>query len=167
MTPNSLLIAVAEATGGAPQSTEQQLLDVDWTLLVMLGLFLLATLLLTQLLWKPYIRVRTERVSRVDGYREEATRLDAEAATRLARVEAQLAEARRTASAERARVRGEAQARESAILAEANQSANRSLAAARAEVEKSLAAERATLPARAAVIGREIGEKVLGRKVTA
>src|SRR3954453_18707788 len=106
MSTNLFLTALAEV---APQSPEPQVLDVDGTAWLMLGLFLLVVFILTQWLWKPYIRVREERVARVDGYRGEADRLEKEAATRLARVEAQLAEARRVGSAERSRSRAEAQ----------------------------------------------------------
>src|SRR4051812_8006742 len=105
MSAPSFIIAVAET---APQSSEQQLMDVDGTLLVMLALFLIIVLVLNQWLWKPYLRVREERVTRVDGYREEAQRLEQEAETRLRRVEAELAEARRQGSLEQARVRAEA-----------------------------------------------------------
>src|SRR5262245_8654702 len=94
------LLSLAEATGSAPQSPDQQLLDIDGTFFVMLGIFLLTMFVLNQLLWKPYLRVRGERVARVDGYRDEAKRLEGEAASRLQRVEAELADARRAGSAE-------------------------------------------------------------------
>jgi F-type H+-transporting ATPase subunit b len=149
----------------APQSPEPQVLDVDGTAWLMLGLFLLVAFILTQWLWKPYIRVREERVSRVDGFRSEAERLEREAATRLARVEAQLAEARRSGSAERTRSRAEAQAHEARLSAEAQAAAQRALAEARAKVEAALATERARLQERASKLGREITERVLGRPV--
>ena len=149
----------------APQSPEPQVLDIDGTTWVMFGLFLLVAFILTQWLWKPYIRVREERVARVDGFREEAERLEKEAATRLARVEAQLAEARRAGSAERSRSRAEAQAHESRLSAESQAAAQKALAEARAKVDAALSAERARLQERASKLGREITEKVLGRQV--
>jgi F0F1-type ATP synthase membrane subunit b/b' len=162
----TFLTVVAEAAARAPQAPDQQLLDLDATVLVMLGLFLLTSVVLTQWLWKPYLRVREERVGRVDGYRQEAARLETEAKTRLAHVEAKLADARRAGSSERARARTEAQAREQAILAEAQAAAARSLAEARARLDSAFAAEQARLHERASALGREIGEKVLGRGVT-
>jgi len=159
------LIALAEAGASAPQAAEQQLLDVDGTVLVMLGLFLVVVFVLTQALWKPYLRVRDQRVSRVDGYREEAARLEREAATRLARVEAQLAEARRTAASDRAKARAAAQDREQQIVAAAQADTVRKVADARAQLDKMFAAERARLDEGAKALGREITEKVLGRRV--
>lgn len=161
------LNAIAAATAaGAPQSPDQQLLDIDGTAFVMLGLFLLTMFVLTQWLWKPYLRVREERVSRVDGYKVEAARLEKEAEQRLTRVEAQLAEARRDGAAERARTRTEAQAREQSIVAEAQAAAQRALVDARGKLDAAFAAERARLQDRARVLGNEIGEKVLGRGLT-
>src|SRR5258708_39944277 len=79
----------------APQSHAPQLIDLDGTIFVQLGLFLLLMLVLKRFLWNPYLRVRGERVSRVEGYREVAAAMEADAAARMTRTEAQLAEARR------------------------------------------------------------------------
>ena len=163
MSTNPFLLVLAEV---APQSPEPQLLDVDGTAWVMFGVFLVVAFILTQWLWKPYIRVREERVARVDGYRQEADRLEKEASTRLARVEAQLAEARRIGSAERGKARAAAQAHEAKLTAEAQVAAQKALTEARAKVEAAMASERAKLQDRAAGLGRQITEKVLGRPVT-
>ena len=159
------LTALAQVTAAAPQASEPQLLDLDGTVFVSLGLFLLAVLVLSKLLWTPYLRVREERVTRVDGYREDAKRLEAEAAARLAKIEVELGEARRLGSAERARVRAEAQKREQEILAHAQAAAQKAVSDARAGVEAALAAERAALSARAEALGRNAAEHVLGRRL--
>lgn len=162
MTPSSILVALAQA---APQASDQQLLDVDGTALVQLGVFLLTMLVLRPLLWKPYLRVREERTRRVDGFREDAKRLEGEAAARLSKVEAELAEARRTGSQERARVRQEAQKREQEILAQAQAAAQKTIVEAKAKVEAALSSERSNLKTRAEALGREAAERVLGRRV--
>src|SRR5882757_7113055 len=166
MNPSCLLAALVLAGGPAPRSPEPQLLDVDGTVFVMLGLFFIVMFLLTRWLWRPYLRVKEERVARVEGYRAEAIRLETEATARLARVEAQLAEARRTGSAQRASARSEAHVREQKIVADAQAAAQQALAQARARLEAAFAAERAKLHTRATVLGTEITEKVLGRPVT-
>lgn len=149
----------------APQSPAPQLIDLDGTIFVQLGLFLLLLLILRRFLWDPYLRVRGERVSRVDGYREAATAMDADAAARLTRTEAQLAEARRIGTGVRATARTEAQAREQTVLAEATAAAQKTLAEARARLNGVLDGERAKLTARAAEIGREAASKILRREV--
>jgi F-type H+-transporting ATPase subunit b len=159
--------AVLVATAEAPRSPEPQLIDLDATIFVQLGIFLLLLLILSRLLWRPYLRVRAERTSRVEGYREEAAKLEAEAAARLARAEAELAEARRVGSGERVVARAEAQAREQTLLAEANAAAQRELAEARNRLEAAMAAERGKVDAQAAEAGLEAARRILGREVAA
>ena len=128
---SSALLLLATA---APESHEPQLIDLDGTAFIQLGLFLLLMLVLRQFLWRPYLKVLGERTTRVDGYKQEAVRLDAEAASRLAKAEAALAEARRVGSGERVEARAIAQKREQELLAAANASAQKTLAEARARV---------------------------------
>src|SRR5882724_5083951 len=149
----------------APQAHEPQLIDVDGTIFVQLAVFLLLVALLYRFLWKPYLRVREVRVTRVEGYREEAARLQAEADARMARLEADLAEARRIGSGERTVARVEAQAREQTLMAEAQAAAQKMLANARAELEATVAGERAKLQQKAAELGRDAAKKILGREV--
>src|SRR4051812_50122061 len=100
----------------APTSHEPQLIDVDQTIFVQLGIFLLLALVLWRLLWRPYLRIRGERVTRVEGYRQDAVKMDADAAERLAKAELALAAVRRQGSGGRATARAEAQTREQAVL---------------------------------------------------
>jgi F-type H+-transporting ATPase subunit b len=151
----------------APQSHEPQLIDMDATVWVQFGIFLLLLAVLWQLLWKPYLRVRGERVARVDGYREEAARMEADAKERLGRAEAALAEARRVGSGERAVARAEAQAREQTLLAQANAAAQKTLADARKQLAATVESERTKLRTEAAATAREAARKILGREVTA
>jgi F-type H+-transporting ATPase subunit b len=159
------LLEVTPDTGSAPQAGEQQLLDIDSTVFVMLGLFLLLAFILTRWLWKPYLRVRDERVRRVEGARDEAERLDTNSAGRLARIEAQLAEARKAGNSERAQMRAQALTREQQIVTEAQAAAHKMLAEARIKLDAALTTERARLQASAATLGREIAEKALGRRL--
>jgi F-type H+-transporting ATPase subunit b len=149
----------------APQSHEPQLIDLDQTVFIQLGIFLFLMLMLSRLLWRPYLRIRGERVTRVEGYRQEAARLEADASERLARAEAALTEARRHGARERAVARAEAQAREQALLAEANVEAQRTLAAARVRLDATLATERAKLGAEAGEVARAAAARILGREV--
>jgi len=151
----------------APESHEPQLIDLDGTAFIQLGLFLLLMAVLRQFLWKPYLKVRGERTTRVEGYREEASRLEAEAATRLAKAEAALSEARRVGAGERAEARAVAQRRENELLAQANAAAQKTLADARARVTATLEVERAKLQQAAGEVGLQAARKILGREVSA
>src|SRR5262245_3028462 len=159
----SALVLLLQA---APQSHEPQLIDIDGTLFVQFAIFMVALLVLSRFLWKPYMRVRAERVARVEGYREEATRLDTDAQQRLARADAALAEARRVGAGERAVARSEAHAREQTLLAEANAAAQRKLAEARARLNATIEAERKKLAADSSQVAVEAARKILGREVS-
>jgi len=158
---NSALIFLLSA---APTSHEPQLIDFDQTVFIQLGIFLLLSLALRQLLWRPYLRVRAERVARVDGYRQDATRMDADATERLGKADKTLAEARRQGSGERAKARAEAQVREQAVLAAANAEAQKTLAAARVRLEASLATERAKLEVATREVAATAARRILGRE---
>jgi F-type H+-transporting ATPase subunit b len=158
--------ALALVLQAAPQSHEPQLIDIDATLFVQFAIFLVALLVMSRFLWKPYMRVRSERVARVEGYREEATRLDGDAQQRLARADAALAEARRVGAGERAVARSEAHAREQTLLAEATAAAQRKLAEARARLNATVEAERKKLTADSSQVAVEAARKILGREVS-
>jgi len=149
----------------APEVHEPQLIDVDATIFIQLGIFLAALYLLSRFLWKPYLRVRSERVARVEGYREEAARLEVDAQQRLARADAALAEARRVGAGQRQIARQEAQAREQALLAEANAAAQKKLADARARLGATVAAERKKLDADSSQVALAAARKILDREV--
>jgi F-type H+-transporting ATPase subunit b len=149
----------------AVQSPDSQLLDFDYTALVQLGIFVVVAIALNQLLWKPYLKIKGERIHRVDGYREEAKQMEVDAQTRLARIDAQLADTRRVGSVERSKARAQAAAEEARIVAEAQAVAQRALAEAKARVEASLAAERASVTARAEALANDAANRVLGRRV--
>ncbi len=163
MTTFRCLLEVTPDNGTAPQAGESQLLDIDNTVFVMLGLFLVLAFILTQWMWKPYLRVRDERIRRVEGAREEADRLEADATARLAGIETQLAEARKASQAERAQARAAVVAREQEIVAAAQEAARKQLVEARTKLDVALASERTRLATHATTLGREIAEKALGR----
>src|SRR6187401_3312482 len=159
--------ALALLLTAAPQAHEPQLIDVDGTIFLQLGIFLVLMFVLGKFLWKPYLRVRTERVARVEGYREEAAKLEVDAQQRLQRADAALAEARRVGAGERAVARAEAHAREQTLLAEATAAAQRKLADARTRLNAAIAAERKKLEGDASDVAMAAARKILGREVGA
>jgi F-type H+-transporting ATPase subunit b len=166
MSSTICLPLLSETTALAARSHAPQLIDIDGTVFVQLGLFLVLVLILNQFLWKPYLRVRQERVTRVDGYRKDAAQMEVDAADRLARVEARMADARRVGSGERAAARAEAQAFEQKLLAGAQSAAQRTLKAASSRLDATVAAERVRLEAGAAEIAAQAATRILGRQVT-
>lgn len=161
----TLLQATSTILSSAPQASEPQLLDLDGTVFVMLGIFLVLLLVLWQFLWKPYLRVRDERVARTEGARAKAAEMEAEAAARVERIETALAEARKSGNAEMAKLRQDAQTREQQIIAESQGAARRMLVEARAKLDATVATEKANLQTETGVLARQIAEKAIGRRL--
>src|SRR5688500_20273796 len=105
--------AVNTLASGAP------LIDIDWTVLVQFGLFLLLLLVSNSLLFQPYLRLRERRKEGIDGARAEAERMTAQADAELAGYEKQLAAARSRANEEGRKLRAEAAGHEQAVTDQA------------------------------------------------
>lgn len=155
MTPSVLL------TVGA----EQPLIDLDWTLLVQLGLFGLTALVATRLLFRPYLAMREERSAGMEGARQEAERLSAEADTQMADYEARLTSARQKAQEERRKLRAEAAREQAALTDRAREEAGKTVADAHAQLERETTTARDELMPRADKLAGEIATKLLGREV--
>jgi F-type H+-transporting ATPase subunit b len=140
------------------------IIDLDSTVFVQLAIFIVTALALSKFLFKPYLAIRAQRGAGMEGARDEARRLDEEAAARLADYESSLAAAKSRASAERSKLQGEAVAREHAISDAARAKTQDALEAARKKLAADAAAARAQLEPRAQEIARGIFKKILGRE---
>lgn len=154
----SMLRAVA-AGGGHP------LIDFDYTVFVQLGLFLLMAFVATQLLFKPYLKMREERTAGIDGARREAKELEAEAEVRMADYEKRLAEARDRALDEQRKVRAEAAAHQREVTDKARQQAAQALEEAHGKVREQTSKARDELMPRADTLARDMVARLLGREV--
>jgi F-type H+-transporting ATPase subunit b len=144
---------------------EPPLIDIDGTLYVQLALFLLLVVVLTQLLFKPYLALRAEREAAIAGTADEARRLDADAQARIAEYEGHLARARARGAEERARIRAEGATRERDTIEKARSETARKVAEARADVARRGEQARAELVRQADDIGRRLASRLLGREV--
>ena len=145
---------------------EPPLIDIDATLYVQLLLFLLLLIVLTQLLFKPYLRLRDERERAIGGTADEARRLEADAQARIADYEGHLARAKARGAEERARIRADGVARERAVVDTARAETSRRIAEARAEVARLGEQARVELTRQADDIGRRLASRLLGREVS-
>jgi F-type H+-transporting ATPase subunit b len=139
--------------------------DVDWTFLVQLVLFVGLLLILKPILFDPMLKLFAEREKRIDGAKLQARKMDEKSATALAKYEGEMAKARAAASADRDKIRAEAQKREQEILATVRTVASKTLEdgkkAAQIEADKA----RATLRGETTVMARDLASRVLGREV--
>jgi F0F1-type ATP synthase membrane subunit b/b' len=85
--PNGVLLTAASAA-------EHPLIDLDFTVFVQLVLFGLTAFVATRFLFRPYLRMREDRSAGIEGARDEASRMSAQADAQLADYETKLDQAR-------------------------------------------------------------------------
>lgn len=149
----------------APLRQEHPLIDIDHTVWIQLFLFLTVAFLCSRLLFRPYLKMRDERTAGIEGARDEAARLSAEADARLTRYQGQLEGARTRAQDERRKMRAEAAERQRQVSERARAESASSLEEANARIRRESEAARATLMPQAHELARDIAETLLGRKV--
>ena len=155
---SSVLLTVA--SGG-----EHPLLDIDLSVVIQLALFFVMMAMGTVLLFKPYLRLRTARHDGIEGARDEASRMSAQADAQLIEYETQLAAARKRAQDERSKVRAESAKNHSEVTEAARGEAVKQMAAARSKVQEQSEAARKELLPKVETLGSQIASKLLGREV--
>ncbi len=149
----------------AASAAEYPLIDLDFTVFVQLALFIITGLIASKLLFRPYLQMREERTAGIEGARDEATRMSAQADGQLAEYEVKLSKARSRAEEQRRKLRAEASGHEREVLEKTHAEA----VAAREEARKRITSEtetaRAQLEPRASEIAAAVASKLLGREV--
>src|SRR5688500_2254321 len=103
------------------------LIDLDLTAVVQFALFLALFAVANRFLFQPYLQLRERRKAGIEGAREEAERMSAEAEAKFANYEKQIAMARERAGEEGRKIRLEGIALEQKVTG-----------AARAEAQKAI-----------------------------
>jgi F-type H+-transporting ATPase subunit b len=141
------------------------LIDIDLTVLVQFGLFLLLFLVANKLLFQPYLALRERRKAGIDGARAEAERMTAQADAKLADYEKQLASARNRANEEGRKVRAEATTHEKDVTDKARAETQKAIDEATATMKQETEAARLQLLPQANTLAKQIASKLLGREV--
>lgn len=142
------------------------LIDIDSTVFVQFGLFLLLFVVANKLLFQPYLKLRERRKAGIDGARAEADRMTAQADAKLADYEKQLSAARSRANEEGRKVRAEAAGHEKEVTDKARAEAQKSIDEATAKMRTETEAARLQLLPQATALARQISSKLLGREVS-
>jgi F-type H+-transporting ATPase subunit b len=146
-------------------SEDVPLIDLDHTLWIQLGLFLILMLFLSKVVFGPYLRLKDAREKGIDGARAEAKSMQQGAAERVADYDARLLQAKQRGADEKARLRAEGADREREILAAARAETTRSVEAARASLQQEARKLRADLQPRVGELATAMARKLLGREV--
>ena len=142
------------------------LIDIDFTAVVQFVLFLLLYVIANRLLFQPYLQLRERRRAGIDGAREEAQRMSAQAEAKLAEYEKSLAAARERAGEQGRKIRLEAAAHEREVTEKARATSMNAIVEAQTKMRAETAAARAQLLPQAEVIAKSIASKLLGREVS-
>jgi len=150
---------VTVASGGQP------LIDIDLTAVVQFGLFVIIYLVANKLLFQPYLQLRERRKQGIDGARDEAARMSAQADAKLADYQKQLAVARDRAGEEGRKVRAEATAHEKEVSDKARAAAQKAIDEAQTKMRTETEAARAQLLPQAEALAKAMASKLLGREI--
>lgn len=156
----SISEASAMAEGGAVN------VDLDASLVVQIGLFILLLVILKPLLFDPLLKLFEEREKRIEGTRREASKEDERSAKALAKYEGILAKAREAGGLERDQIRAEGTKKEAEILARVRAQAATTIDEGRKAIATDAKTARDALAAESATLGQTIASRVLGREVS-
>ena len=143
------------------------LLDWDYTAFIQLGLFVVVAVVASQLIFKPYLKMRAERAEGTEGARRKAAEMQAQADANLADYEAKLAAARTRANEERRKVRSETAAYQRELADKTRADITEATSEAEARIRAQSTAARDELLPKAPELGRQIASNLLGREVSA
>lgn len=141
------------------------IVDIDKTVFIQLGVFLLLFLVLRQLLFKPVIRLIEARRLATEGTRTEAKAFDEEATKLSGDVEQQLADIRSSATAERRRMVDQAKRQERELLIKAREDSRAMIDQTKQELESQAEQAKQTLREEIDAMVDVVATKVLGRAV--
>ena len=125
------------------------LIDLDGTVLVQLGFFLLLWIVLWKFLFQPFLKVRDDRAHGIEGSRKQAAEMEAQAREAVKRYDEAFNRAKLRGAEERQKLRTEAAAHERQVLGAAREESQRVLGAARSKIAADAAKAKLKLDAQA------------------
>ncbi len=140
-------------------------MDIDFTLLFQLGLFLIVLVVLNRVLFQPLLKVFEARHQKMHGLRDEVERLKHEAAADLDVYQGRMRAARDAGQRERDSLVSTGRDEERRLLAEMRAEIARALNDARDQVSAAELAAKKNLDAETSELAKRLVQKVLGREV--
>jgi len=141
------------------------MIDLNLTLIIQLFIVLSLVVILSQIVFKPFLATLQERKDRVKKAEEQARDLQHRAQELMERYRGSIAAAQAQGATIRDKIRKESLAREMEILQKATQEANRVILEIKARITDEVGAARSGLQSRAQNLSREIAERILGRSL--
>jgi F-type H+-transporting ATPase subunit b len=146
-------------------SKNDQMISLDYSVVYQIVLFLIVWLILSKVLFRPYLGLLDERERRTIGTQHDSTDLEHEGARLRAQYEEKIAQAQAAGYADKEAILQEARQQRERILNQAREEAMGMLEGVRREVESQIQKERQFAAAEVRTIAQEMASKVLGRNV--
>jgi F-type H+-transporting ATPase subunit b len=141
------------------------MISLDYSIAYQIVIFLVLWLILSKVLFRPYLSLLEERERRTSGAQHDSTALENEGARLRAQYEEQIAQAQAAGYAAKEAILQEARQQREKILAQFREEALRMLEDVRREVEGQMQKERQLAATEVRVIAQEMASKILGRNV--
>jgi F-type H+-transporting ATPase subunit b len=141
------------------------LVDIDGTIFVQFGIFIVLLFILTKFVFRPYLAMLKERDENIDGARAQAAEMNEQTTADVNSYEDKIMAARKEAASVRAVFREEGENEASDVLGKARAESDAKVESSRQRIRKSADAARLALRTRADRIAKEITTKLLGREV--
>lgn len=137
--------------------------DIDGTLFVQGGIFLLLVVILNPLLFKPWLEAQARRAEAIEGAQVKAVALREEADNLVSSYDAKIDAAREKALDLRGTARRDEDAKQAAMLADARIAAGKQADAARVHIAEQAEEARGQLGGRVDELAKTIADKLLAK----
>ncbi|MEM9189871.1 MAG: ATP synthase F0 subunit B [Myxococcota bacterium] len=141
------------------------IIDLDGTLFVQLALFTVLFFILKSLVFKPMVKLFEAREEAIEGAREDAKRMEKEAAEKADTFEEEMREVRLKAQAERDKLRVEGARLERAVLDKVREETRQTMAQAEKNLTQEATRVRKEIDATIPKLANEMAGRLLGREL--
>ena len=142
------------------------MIEVNLTLIVQLAIVLGLMVLLSQVVFKPFLAIIQERKDRVTEAEEKARGLQQKTEELIRRYRDEISAAQNQGTMIREGIRKESLARETEMLQNATEEAHRRIREMKKQIAEETEATRTTLRNQAQPLSREIAKRILGRSLS-
>jgi F-type H+-transporting ATPase subunit b len=141
------------------------MISLDYSVVYQIVIFLLLWIILSKLLFRPYLNLLDQRERRTTGAQHDSTDLQYEGARLRAQYEEKIAQAQAAGYAAKEAILQEARQQREKVLTQVREDTMRMLEEVRRELASQMQRERQVVADEVRTIAQEMASKILGRNV--
>jgi F-type H+-transporting ATPase subunit b len=141
------------------------MINIDISIVYQMVLFVVLWVILSKILFKPYLSLLEERERKTTGAQHDSADLEHEGARLKSQYEEKIARAQAAGYAAKEAILQDGRQQRETILGQAREQAARTLSQVRQEVAAALEQEKRLAASEVSIVAAEMASKVLGRKV--